>query len=215
MRLFQKESLGEYGSGWGWEYNTYAHVFDNQAFDNVPTRYKSDGTGDTVDFSQNNCKNDVVRSYGQLLYSGAQMLNQISCNAFTSNGGNWYSWPAATAGGSKSSGNENNSICPKGWQLTVNAASDPKSYYYLIRTAYNIQDSNDNRIRPLPMSFILSGRYYQGALGSRAGFGLYWSSAADSSSSAYGLFFSSGHLRPQGSSSYDKNDGLSVRCVSR
>ena len=34
--------------------------------------------------------------------------------------------------------NELNSACPSGWQLTVNAASDSKSYYYLIRTVFII-----------------------------------------------------------------------------
>ena len=160
------------------------------------------------------CLNDFEVTEGQILHSGNVYTNQISCRSMTSNAGNWYSWPAATAGGSKDSGNELNSICPRGWQLTVNAATDPKSYYYLIRTAYNIQDNNDSKVRPQPLSFVRSGNYAQGSLSGRASNGYYWSSTASSGYNAYSLYFDSGNLNPQ-YSGHRKNYGFSVRCVSR
>ena len=160
------------------------------------------------------CKDNIETTEGQILHSGNVYVDQISCRAMTGNAGNWYSWPAVTAGGSKDSGNELNSICPRGWQLTVNTAADPKSYYYLIRTAYNIQESKDERIRLLPMSFVRSGYYYQGSLNTRASNGHYWSSTAYIGSRAYYLYFGSGNLNPQ-YSGHRKNYGFSVRCVSR
>ena len=162
------------------------------------------------------CPNDTETTEGQILNSGNVYVDQISCRANIGNAGNWYSWPSSTAGGSKDSGNELNSICPRGWQLTVNAATDPKSYYYLIRTAYNIQESKDERIRLLPMSFVRSGLYDQGSLNNRASHGGYWSSTANYSNRAYRLDFSSGSLNPQNYDGYgNKNRGFSVRCVSR
>ena len=190
-------------------------MFDNQAFDNVPTRYKGDGTGDDKNFYNNHCKDNIEYTKGDTLSSYSIMTNQTSCSPFTGNAGNLYSWPAATAGGyhEKDGFNEPNSVCPSGWQLTVNAATDSKSYYYLIRTAYNMQENNDNRIRLLPLSFIRSGYYNQGSLSNRASGGVYWSSAAYNSNGAYRLSFGSGYLTHQ-SSNY-KNYGMSVRCVSR
>ena len=72
---FQKESLSEYGSGWGWD-EEYAHVFDNEAFEDVPTRYKKDGTGDNKETSQNNCLKDISNTDGQLLFSGARRFRK-------------------------------------------------------------------------------------------------------------------------------------------
>ena len=176
--------------------------------DNVPIRYLDNGT------TQGTCINDYELTNGDILLSKSVMHFQKSCKPNTGNAGNWYSWPAATAGGSKSSGNELNSICPTGWQLTVNAASDLKSWYYLIRNTYNIQDNNDSKLLPLPMSFIRSGLYNQGSLNVRANYGNYWSSAVYDSNNAYSLGFYSGYLYPQ-YGNYYKNFGFSVRCVNR
>ena len=185
----------------------------------TPIRYKGDGTGDAINHYNNNCLNDIDYTNGEILFSFSQMINQVSCNPFTGNGGNWYSWPAATAGGYHATKgyNELSSVCPKGWQLTVNAATDPKSYYYLIRTIYNMQENNDSRIRLLPMSFVRSGYYGQGSLDNNIIVGYYWSSTVIGNENAYSLGFTSGSLVPQ----YDnpgyskKYYGYSVRCVSR
>ena len=119
----------------------------------------------------------------------------------------------STAGG-QSSSREPNSICPKGWQLTTNTATDVKSFDYLIRTTYNIQETDsDSRVRPLPMSFIRSGDYSLGSLNHRGSYGYYWSAVASSSTRAYNLRFYSGYLLPQNGG--NKYYGFSVRCVSR
>ena len=159
------------------------------------------------------CPDDMETTNGQILFSGSVLSFQKSCRAMTGNAGNWYSWPASTAGGNKESGNEENSVCPRGWQLTVNAATDPKSYYYLIRTVYNISESKDERIRLFPMSFVRSGHYNQGSPDDRANDTIYWSSTADGSNYAYYLSSGSGSLSPQRSNL--KFYGFSVRCVSR
>ena len=135
----------------------------------------------------------------------------------TGNAGNWYSWPAATAGGYHTTDgfNEPNSICPSGWQLTVNTETEVKSWYYLIRNTYNIQDKNDSNLLPQPMSFVRSGYYSKGSLSYRANYGNYWSSTANSSKGAHYLVFYSSSLSPQYNYSDVKHNGYSVRCVSR
>ena len=216
----QKESLGEYGSGWEWDYS------DTLAFDQEtiiidsedsrithvsPIRYQADGTG--TDMAKNHCINDIESTHGELLTSGSNMTNQISCTPNTNNSGNFYSWSMSTAGG-QSSSKEPNSICPRGWQLITYSSTDTRSYHYLIRTTYNIQETNsDSKIRPLPISFIRSGDYDLGSLNGRGSVGYYWSAVGVSSTSAYRLRFDSGNLLPLYST--DKYNGFAVRCVSR
>ena len=172
-----KESLGEYGSGWEWDYtDTLAldqEVIARKDADSEikvsPIRYQYEGTG--TDMSKNHCIGQIEDTSGELLMSGSHMHNQVSCKPDTNNSGNFYSWPMSTAGG-QSSGKEPNSICPRGWRLTTNTATDIKSYYYLIRATYNIQENgSDSKIRPLPMSFIRSGDYSLGSLNGRGSLG--------------------------------------------
>ena len=177
----------------------------------TPIRYQYQGTG--TDMTKNHCIGDIEFTQGELLTSGNNMINQISCGSNTNNSGNFYSWPASTAGG-QSSSKEPNSVCPKGWQLTTNAATDTKSFYYLIRTVYNIQeDDSDSRVRPLPMSFIRSGYHNLGSHKDRGSSGNYWSALGYSGAYAYFLRFHFGNLDLQGG--YSRYYGLSVRCVSR
>jgi len=157
----QKESLGEYGSGWGWDndYNTYAHVFDQISAEGAPFRYINNGA------KLSTCK-VVDITDGLILYSSSVMKNQISCLPNTSNAGNYYSFPASTAGssggGRYNSGDREwtkNSICSKGW-IIPNNDYDPteknnKNYAYLF-SFYNLQSSS---VRILPFSFILAGTF--------------------------------------------------------
>ena len=175
--------------------------------DSTPIRYTDNGT--KIGY----CFDEVERTNGEILNSGSFMSHQKSCNPNTNNSGNFYSWPASTAGG-QSSSKEPNSVCPRGWQLTTNTATDVKSYYYLIRTAYNIQETDsDSRIRPLPLSFIRSGNYNLGSLNNRGSNGNYWSAVGNSSTNAYNLNFNSGNLNPQNGN--NKYNGFAVRCVNR
>ena len=216
-RFLQKESLSEYGSGWEWDdYNTYVHAFDQATTDGVPYRYDKDGTGDVNNLQYYICPEDIETTDGQVLFSGDVYMNQKSCKAMTGNAGNNYSWPAATAGGyNEIIFNEPNSVCPRGWQLTANIATNPKSLYYIIRTAYAIQNNNDSKFRLLPLSFVRSGRYEQGLLNGRATLGFYWSLEASNSTTAAGLRFDKNYLYIQTNNYYNKTYGASVRCVSR
>ena len=176
----------------------------------APIRYLDNGT------TQSYCPEDIDYTDGQILFSGSIYANQESCKPNAGNAGNWYSFPGATAGSNNSSSNAPDSICPRGWRVTLNAASNRRSWSYLITKTYNISTSgfNDSSVRYLPMSFVRSGNYNQGSLNNRASNGYYWSSVADSSNVAYYLRFYSGLLDPQSNYS-SKYLGFSVRCIAR
>ena len=163
--------------------------------------------------------------------------NTTTCNSSTPCT-SYYSWIAATAGGKDSSGNAVStngyntaySICPKGWRLptstTSNANAQTGSRWktgdgYALATAYgaNLESSYSqnaatfyNNAGPgTTPNFLLAGYYYNGSFYNGGSFGLYWSSTAYSSSSAYYLSFGSGSVN---SASYHyRRFGTSVRCV--
>ena len=137
--------------------------------------------------------------------------------------GNYYSYVAATAGtgASVTSGGSKapDSICPKGFELPSSYRmydSTPGSFYNLLRKAYGLSSNTTGgtAMRSAPLFFVRSGYVdpdYQcfGLAGSN---GRYWSSAADSSSSAYGLYFQPSYVEPS-YSDLDRHYGQSVRCV--
>ena len=126
--------------------------------------------------------------------------------------GNYYQWNAATAGtgGSITSTNATDSICPKGWQLPTSNNSNSGSFQYLMN-AYSI-DNDSTKITQSPLYFHPSGDVASGSLGYAGNRGLYWSSTAYSSSSnAYSPYFFSGYV--QSSGNYPRYFGQSLRCL--
>ena len=126
--------------------------------------------------------------------------------------GNLYQWNAATAGtgGTITSQDATDSICPKGWQLPTSNNSNSGSFQALMN-AYSI-GNDSTKITQSPLYFHPSGFVRSGSLWSAGYNGLYWSSTAYSSSSnAYNLDFSSGAVYPSGSN--NRYIGRSVRCL--
>ena len=131
--------------------------------------------------------------------------------------GNHYTWNAATAGtgGTITSTNATDSICPKGWQLPTSNNSNSGSFQALTN-AYSISSNTDGStaLVSAPLYFVRSGNVDSGSLRYAGNSGGYWSSTAYSSTSrAYRLSFDSGYVDP----SYDLNRyfGQSVRCLAR
>ena len=138
--------------------------------------------------------------------------NTVSGNTYDAHFliGNFYQWNAATAGtgGTITSQEATDSICPKGWKLPTSNNSNSGSFGGLVGSL------NSTTITQAPYYFNPSGRVYSGSLGDAGGYGYYWSSTATSSTSrAYYLAFSSGGVAP----SYDgsRYRGQSVRCLAR
>ena len=133
--------------------------------------------------------------------------------------GNYYSWPAATAGSGNnvsSSGDATDSICPANWRLPLSGGSNTEtgSFYYLLNQ-YGLTSSptsGNNNIATSPLYFVRSGYVNSGgSLGFAGNNGGYWSGRASSSSYAYYLDFYPSGVRP--SDSYSRYRGFSVRCV--
>lgn len=135
--------------------------------------------------------------------------------------GNYYSWPAATAGSGNevsSSGDATDSICPANWRLPLSSSTHnetPGSFYYLLNQ-YGLTSSTtsgNNNIATSPLYFVRSGDVGPNrSRPHRAGYdGGYWSGRALSSNNAYALYFYSSGVNP--SNGDYRYLGFSVRCV--
>lgn len=136
--------------------------------------------------------------------------------------GNYYSWPAATAGSGNevsSSGDATDSICPANWRPPLGSSTyneTPGSFYYLLNQ-YGLTSSTtsgNNNIATSPLYFVRSGDVGPNrSRPHRAGYdGGYWSGRANSSNNACELYFSASGVGPSGSYGY-RYLGYSVRCV--
>lgn len=138
--------------------------------------------------------------------------------------GNYYSWPAATAGSGNdvsSSGDATDSICPANWRLSLSGSNyneTPGSFYYLLNQ-YGLTSSltsGNNNIATSPLYFVRSSYVYPryGRLYGAGAEGYYWSGRASSSNLAYSLAFHSSDVSPPNPSNYlSRYFGQSVRCV--
>lgn len=135
--------------------------------------------------------------------------------------GNYYSWPAATAGSGNevsSSGDATDSICPANWRLPLSSSTyneTPGSFYYLLNQ-YSLTSSptsGNNNIATSPLYFVRSGLVdpYGGNLSYAGNYGYYWSGRAGSLSYTYYLNFGPSGVTP--SSNLHRYLGFSVRCV--
>ena len=117
------------------------------------------------------------------------------------------------------SGNIQDSICPKGWGLPINGdAQTTKSWINLLFTSYSLQDNDSTsslNAQKTPLSLVYSGYYYwvSGILDVRGSSGSFWSSTANDNTLARYLVFYFNRLAPQGNG--NKIGGLAIRCVVR
>ena len=126
--------------------------------------------------------------------------------------GGLYSFYAATVGegsSTKTSGNTEHSICPKGWRLPTGGATGEFNALYTHYNSYARMMYTSNLPGPNYNSpgYAMGGnQVYQRGLVSR-----FWSSTVYGATQAYRLFINSGDVRP--ASYIDKTAGHSVRCV--
>ena len=171
-----------------------------------------------------NFKNYVVKT-GSTAGDGYYTFQEAGSGEPFQRYGNYYNWAAATAGFlGTATGEQNNSICPRNWQLPAN--SGDKSFLKLINDHYDqtwTAGANNTRLynwlNGAPLDFWRAGYYnrsYGSVLGRTTG-GYWWSRNA--SSDQYANFLntyissSTGYVYAQGS--YYRGVGLSVRCVAR
>lgn len=143
--------------------------------------------------------------------------NTVSGNTYDAHFliGNFYQWNAATAGtgGTITSQEATDSICPKGWRLPTSRSSGE---FQALMTAYGISSNSagSTAITQTPLYFNPSGYVNSGWLWDAGYYGSYWSSTAYGLPDiAYSLDFYPDDVSP--SSSYTRYDGISVRCLAR
>jgi uncharacterized protein (TIGR02145 family) len=133
--------------------------------------------------------------------------------------GNYYNWYSATAGNgtySISSGNVSGDICPVGWHLPT--GKDASGDFGVLDVAmggtgaYQSTAEASNRWRSYPNNFVYSGSVNGSSVGDRGSYGRYWSSSANNSGSALGLYVYSSGVGP-GANYSSKYYGRMVRCV--
>ena len=147
---------------------------------------------------------------------GVAYQNNSSEYYCTDDYGCYYNWYTATAGSGSTgvaSGSVDSSICPAGWTLPT------QSQFSTLYSNYNsaalmLVDSptttKENTAGKIP-GFLLSGLYSTGGADGLGSYGYYWSRAAGSAQSAYGLYLNSSSVNP--AVNYGKYDGFSVRCI--
>ena len=193
---------------WSWNLGDYVLT--------TPNAGTSCGTSGKSDFGD--CTSVGFQSIaGMTPMTDGNATDVISGNTYNAHYhvGNHYTWNAATAGtgGTITSTNAKDSICPKGWQLPTSNNTNSGSFGGLT-AAYSISSNSAGSIALVsaPLYFVRSGFVYSGSLWYAGDYGFYWSSTATSSSNyACNLSFYSGGVYP--SNNYNRYYGFSVRCL--
>ena len=191
---------------WSWNLGDYVLT--------TPNAGNSCGTSGISDFGD--CTSVGFQSVaGMTPMADGNVTDVISGNTYNAHYhvGNHYTWNAATAGtgGTITSAEATDSICPKGWRLPTSTRSGE---YQALMNAYSISsnDAGSTALVFAPLYFVRSGYVSSGSLLFAGNESDYWSSTAYSDTSdAYFLYFTLGYVRPSG---YDtRYNGQSVRCL--
>ena len=202
------QTTTDYEAVWSWNLGDYVLT--------TPNAGTSCGTSGKSDFGD--CTSVGFQSVaGMTPMTDGNATDVISGNTYNAHYhvGNHYTWNAATAGtgGTITSTDATDSICPKGWQLPTSNNSNSGSFQALTN-AYSISSNTDGSTALVssPLYFVRSGYVYSGSLWYAGNAGDYWSSTAFSNTSfAYELYFGSGYVYP--SNYTDRYYGQSVRCL--
>ena len=200
----------------------YARSYDNINLAYVPTNQSSGASTTIVSGGvnyhlQNRATVDGLNNYKDTTWTPAHAMQYV---------GDYYNWYAATAESgtwAMTSGEAEDSLCPKGWRLPINGGDNnttDKSWRKLLFGVYGLADNNStsiNQMHMTPLSFAFTGYYHwsNGYLLNR-GYGGYWWSSTASSTSAYAYDLdtvANPRLIPQNQS--NNIYGLTVRCVAR
>lgn len=139
----------------------------------------------------------------------------------------YYNWYTATAGTgttyiASQGQNVNNSICPAGWTLpTGGSGGQFQALYNQYPSVAQMEVANPTTTKENTPTvgqvtntpgFLLSGNYGTSGAYGLGSHGLYWSRAAYSARSAYGLYMGTSSVNPANGNN-DKYLGFTVRCV--
>ncbi len=186
----------------------------------------------TTEVTSDTTYNTNSMAYSRSLYnSEIRNTAPFIMDSDTQTVGTYFNWKAATGGigDTTNTSRLDDSVCPKGWQLPVDATSG-KSYRHLIESYYDgvygyagstyketINGAHiyaiSQALRRAPLSITLSGyfQFYSSKTVGVASYGYFWSSTSSSTTSARNLYFLSNALHPQ--TYNNKGYGFPVRCV--
>ena len=114
----------------------------------------------------------------------------------------YYSWRAATAGYTASSGSVSYDICPKGWRLPTSAE------FTTLKNTY----TTGATLTASPFLGVYAGVYGNSQFSNGGSRGHYWSSTDSDSYDAYRLTFNSSSASVNYTNEYN---GYSIRCVAK
>ena len=202
------QTTSNYETEWSWNLGDYVLTTPNAGTDC--------GSSGISNFGD--CTNVGFQSVaGMTPMTDGNATDVISDNTYNAHYhvGNHYTWNAATAGtgGTITSAEAKDSICPKGWQLPTSNNTNSGSFGGLT-AAYSISSNaaGSTALVSAPLYFVRSGSVISGSLGFAGSDGNYWSSTASSTTSdAYYLGFYSGVVYP--SVILSRYGGQSVRCL--
>ena len=202
------KTTSDYEAEWSWNLGDYVLT--------TPNAGNSCGTSGISNFGD--CTSVGFQSVaGMTPMTDGDATDVISGNTYNAHYhvGNHYTWNAATAGtgGTITSAEATDSICPKGWRLPTSTSSGE---YQALMNAYSISSNTDGStaLVSAPLYSVRSGYVHSGSLRLAGYEGVYWSSTAASNTSyAYSLYFNSGIVTPS-YLSY-RYLGNSVRCLAR
>ena len=150
-------------------------------------------------------------------YLGGTCSN-FSTNPFATNGthghvGNYYNWTASIASNDSygtNPGNQQNSICPKGWTLPINGEYGTLNDIYNEGKTGDGDQGMDRGLFNAPLYLVRAGIVNGGSLNNAGYNAYYWSSTANSSAYARYLNFLSTYVNP---ALYNYRwGGFSLRC---
>ncbi len=234
---FYSNSLGpQNGSskGNGFPVRCVVEIFIFISLPTAGTNSEKKHSSSTDAVTEDATTNANAMTYSRSLYSSdtrntANFINDGDTQTI----GTYFNWKTATGGmGDMTNTNRpDDSVCPKGWQLPVDATSG-KSYRQLIDAYYDgvygsawsgntyYQTENGAHIyamsqalRRAPLSIPFSGNFQfsSGKTARVASYGYFWSSTSYSTTYARYLYFYSHGLYPQ--FYLYKGNGVPVRCV--
>lgn len=202
--------------------------------------YNTTGNDGKTAITGSNASSRFPRYNNQNIVDYIDQMASFDNNSNIYSIGNWYTWAAVVADTgnyvSNNSSVTNTSICPAGWYIPKggdNNASNsdfyrlssaaigygPNDVWATNRSRYSgIVDGKDvgieasNVLRSYPNNFIYSGDFTLASAYDRGSYGYYWSSTTSSSYNAYNLYIHKTIVAP-GTNNYNKNYGLSVRCM--
>ena len=170
-----------------------------------------DASNNTVWYSDRYNSDDLAKSY----YDDTHYVNDG--DGVTQLLGGFYNWLVATAGTglySKTTGEVEDSICPRGFRLP--AAYDEKSWDNLFTLIDESGTVATSIMRHVPYSAIIAGVYVPewGAIGYLSDAN-WWASTAYNAISAYRVYMTNGASGATRVATIGKGLGESIRCVSR